>query len=121
MQQNAIRCIENLSALKHLTHLYLQRNRIQRIAGLDGLPCLRKLYLGMNEIRVLENLGALEALCELHVERQHWARLEDGGGADGANGSIEFTVDVSCIDALAVRFISSTSIQKQLCHSYNPS
>lgn len=55
----------------HLTHLYLQWNRIKKIENLNELKQLRKLYLSYNEIACLEGVDRLNQLEELHLEYQN--------------------------------------------------
>uniref|UniRef100_T1JCT7 Protein phosphatase 1 regulatory subunit 7 n=1 Tax=Strigamia maritima TaxID=126957 RepID=T1JCT7_STRMM len=76
LQDNEIKCMENLNGLKNLTHLYLQNNRIEKIENLESLINLTKLYLNDNCITVVENLHNNINLTELHVENQHFEPCE---------------------------------------------
>ncbi|KAM3927914.1 protein phosphatase 1 regulatory subunit 42 [Leptodactylus fuscus] len=70
LYDNNIREIRSLGFLTTLTHLYLQNNCISCIESLSGLKRLEKLYLGGNYLTVIEGLEGLEELRELHIESQ---------------------------------------------------
>ncbi|XP_040288099.1 protein phosphatase 1 regulatory subunit 42 isoform X2 [Bufo bufo] len=70
LYDNNIREIRCLGFLTSLTHLYLQNNYISCIESLSGLKRLEKLYLGGNYLTVIEGLEGLEELRELHIESQ---------------------------------------------------
>ncbi|XP_056378060.1 protein phosphatase 1 regulatory subunit 42 isoform X2 [Hyla sarda] len=70
LYDNNIREIRSLGFLTSLTHLYLQNNCISCIDSLSGLKRLEKLYLGGNYLTVIEGLEGLEELRELHIEGQ---------------------------------------------------
>ncbi|XP_072007885.1 protein phosphatase 1 regulatory subunit 42 isoform X3 [Engystomops pustulosus] len=70
LYDNNIREIRSLGFLTSLTHLYLQNNCISCIDSLSGLKRLEKLYLGGNYLTVIEGLEGLEELRELHIESQ---------------------------------------------------
>ncbi|XP_067887018.1 protein phosphatase 1 regulatory subunit 42 isoform X4 [Heterodontus francisci] len=70
LYDNNITQIHNLDFAFNLTHLYLQNNNITHIANLSSLQNLSKLYLGGNCISVVEELEGLTELRELHVENQ---------------------------------------------------
>ncbi|XP_069816081.1 protein phosphatase 1 regulatory subunit 42 [Dendropsophus ebraccatus] len=70
LYDNNIREIRSLGFLTTLTHLYLQNNCITCIESLSGLKRLEKLYLGGNYLTVIEGLEGLEQLRELHIESQ---------------------------------------------------
>lgn len=76
----------------HLTHLYLQWNRIRKIENLDALKNLKKLYLSYNEIQRLECVENLHQLEELHLEYQNLASSQYS----------EFTFDVDSIIGISV-------------------
>lgn len=71
LYDNQINHIRNLGFASNLTHLYLQNNYISCIENLSGLKRLEKLYLGGNYLTVLEGLENLEEIKELHIENQH--------------------------------------------------
>ena len=56
---NNISVIENLSRLRHLTHLDLSSNHIRRIEGLAELNSLKSLNLSCNELHIVEGLENL--------------------------------------------------------------
>ncbi|XP_078254822.1 protein phosphatase 1 regulatory subunit 42 isoform X3 [Rhinoraja longicauda] len=70
LYDNNITRIHNLGFALNLTHLYLQNNNIMHIANLSLLQHLSKLYLGGNCISVVEELEGLTELRELHLENQ---------------------------------------------------
>ncbi|XP_067831975.1 protein phosphatase 1 regulatory subunit 42 [Heptranchias perlo] len=70
LYDNNITQIHNLGFAFNLTHLYLQNNNITHIANLSSLQNLSKLYLGGNCISVVEELEGLTELRELHLENQ---------------------------------------------------
>ncbi|XP_073532841.1 protein phosphatase 1 regulatory subunit 42 [Phyllobates terribilis] len=70
LYDNNIREIRSLGFLTNLTHLYLQNNCISCIESLSGLKRLEKMYLGGNYLTVIEGLEGLEELRELHIESQ---------------------------------------------------
>ncbi|XP_051878572.1 protein phosphatase 1 regulatory subunit 42 [Pristis pectinata] len=70
LYDNSITQIHNLGFALNLTHLYLQNNSITHIANLSSLQNLSKLYLGGNCISVVEELEGLTKLRELHLENQ---------------------------------------------------
>lgn len=70
LYDNNIREIRSLGFLTTLTHLYLQNNCISCIESLSGLKRLEKLYLGGNYLTVIEGLEGLDELRELHIESQ---------------------------------------------------
>ncbi|XP_075682267.1 protein phosphatase 1 regulatory subunit 42 isoform X1 [Rhinoderma darwinii] len=70
LYDNNIREIRILGFLTALTHLYLQNNCITCIESLSGLKQLEKLYLGGNYLTVIEGLEGLQELRELHIESQ---------------------------------------------------
>lgn len=70
LYDNNITRIHNLGFAFNLTHLYLQNNNIMHIANLSLLQNLSKLYLGGNCISVVEELEGLTELRELHLENQ---------------------------------------------------
>ncbi|KAM4029137.1 protein phosphatase 1 regulatory subunit 42 isoform 2-T3 [Anomaloglossus baeobatrachus] len=70
LYDNNIREIRSLGFLTNLTHLYLQNNSISCIESLSGLKRLEKLYLGGNYLTVIEGLEGLGELRELHIESQ---------------------------------------------------
>ncbi|CAH2285337.1 phosphatase 1 regulatory subunit 42 isoform X1 [Pelobates cultripes] len=71
LYDNQIDHIRNLGFASNMTHLYLQNNCISCIENLSGLKRLEKLYLGGNYITVIEGLEDVKELKELHVENQH--------------------------------------------------
>lgn len=75
----------------HLTHLYLQWNRIRRIENLNALKNLKKLYLSYNEIQRLECIENLHQLEELHLEYQKLPSSQD-----------EFTFDIDSMIGISV-------------------
>ncbi|XP_072110465.1 protein phosphatase 1 regulatory subunit 42 isoform X3 [Mobula birostris] len=70
LYDNNITEISNLGFAFNLTHLYLQNNSITHISNLASLRNLSKLYLGGNCISVVEELEGLTELRELHLENQ---------------------------------------------------
>lgn len=74
----------------HLTHLYLQWNRIEKMENLNHLKNLRKLYLSYNEIQRFEGIDNLSQLEELHLEYQHLSQQQ------------EFTFDVNSLIGISV-------------------
>lgn len=84
----------NLDQLTHLTHLYLQWNRIRQFENLNRLTNLRKLYLSYNEISHLDGIDNLNFLTELHLEYQ---RLQP---------NTEFTFDVNSLIGISASFLS---------------
>lgn len=79
----------------HLTHLYLQWNRIKKIENLNGLKHLRKLYLSYNEIQCLEGVETLNQLEELHLEYQNFEQNQ------------QFTFDTSSLIGISVNNLTS--------------
>lgn len=75
----------------HLTHLYLQWNRIRKIENLAALKNLKKLYLSYNKIQCLEGVENLHQLEELHLEYQNLPSSSD-----------EFSFDVDSMIGISV-------------------
>ncbi|XP_035268673.1 protein phosphatase 1 regulatory subunit 42 isoform X1 [Anguilla anguilla] len=75
LYDNHIKRICNLNFAYNLTHLYMQNNNITHIENLGAVCRLSKLYLGGNSIMVVEGLEQLRELKELHLEGQ---RLPSG-------------------------------------------
>ncbi|KAJ8376635.1 hypothetical protein SKAU_G00072150 [Synaphobranchus kaupii] len=76
LYDNHIKQICNLSFAYNLTHLYMQNNSITHIENLADVRKLCKLYLGGNSIMVVEGLEQLSELKELHLEGQRLPRGE---------------------------------------------
>ena len=66
-QNQRIRHIGDLSAVKNLTVLYLYDNRIDKIERLECAVKLQLLYLQRNRIRKLENVSHLTKLRKLYL------------------------------------------------------
>lgn len=79
----------------HLTHLYLQWNRIKKIENLNGLKHLRKLYLSYNELQCLEGVDTLNQLEELHLEYQNFEQNQ------------QFTFDTKSLIGISVSSFTS--------------
>ena len=78
LYDNRIDKIERLeSVAAKLQLLYLQRNRIRKLENVAHLTKLRKLYLSGNCIAVVEGLELMGNLRELHVDHQRLAEGEN--------------------------------------------
>ncbi|KAJ1547801.1 Leucine-rich repeat-containing protein 43 [Cladochytrium tenue] len=72
LYDNRITTIEGLECCKNLSRLYLQNNLIESIQGLDsGFDKLVDLNLSGNKICVVSGLDRLPALHTLHLDNQH--------------------------------------------------
>ncbi|KAJ1494090.1 hypothetical protein T484DRAFT_1766595, partial [Baffinella frigidus] len=77
LHSNAIRRIENLSALVSLQTLVLSFNEITKMEGFEKTTTLTKLDLSYNQVRKLESLKTLSTLTHLDMNSNLVHRAED--------------------------------------------
>jgi len=67
LEENNIRNIESLKALKKIKLLYLNNSEISDISALENLADLRGLYLGDNSISDISALSSLENIVQINL------------------------------------------------------